>query len=232
MSELEYRIRYSARAKRLILKVDPWGGIEVVAPQGAKGSAVTLFVSRHAQWLRDTRERVLARRTVPDAPGEVPESIELPALGERWQLQWRPEARGCRADPAHRRLVIGGADEAELRRRLQQWLQRQAVRHLLPWLAEVAQESGIDYAQAGVRSQRTRWGSCNSRGHISLNRNLLFLAPDVVRYLLVHELCHIREPNHSPRFWALVAALMPDYARYDRVLRRGWEHVPAWAWPG
>lgn len=230
--EQGYRVRYSARAKRLILKVDAWGGVEVVAPQGVKDSAVALFVSKHAQWVSETQARVHARRTVPVQHGEVPQTVALAALDEQWRVVWQPEAiKGFRVRQATHELVVSGVAAEQVPGVLQAWLQRHATRQLLPWLAEVAAECGIDYAKAGVRAQRSRWGSCSSRGHISLNRNLLFLSPDVVRYLFVHELSHIEQANHSPRFWALVAEHMPDYKVYDRVLRHGWDHVPRWAWP-
>ena len=95
-------------------------------------------------------------------------------------------------------------------------------------LAKVAAEDGFRYARAQIRRQRTRWGSCSASGTISLNVCLLFLRPQVVRYLLVHELCHTRHMNHSKRFWALVASFEPDYRALDRELLRGWQSVPGW----
>ena len=82
-----------------------------------------------------------------------------------------------------------------------------------------------------VRRQRTRWGSCSSRGTISLNVCLLFQRPEVVRYLMIHELCHRRHMNHSKRFWSLVTSFEPGWKPLDVELLQGWRHVPAWVFP-
>ena len=115
---------------------------------------------------------------------------------------------------------------------MQGWLQQQAKQILSPWLQELAERLGLICTGVTVRAQKTRWGSCSSNGRINLNRNLLFLSPTLVEYLLVHELCHLREPNHSPRYWQQVEKALPDYRQRDRALRGAVEQVPLWARPG
>ena len=95
-------------------------------------------------------------------------------------------------------------------------------------LASCARELGFEYARVSVRRQRSRWGSCSVRGTISLNCCLLFQRPEVVRYLLIHELAHTRHMNHSRRFWQCVARYCPDYRALDRELLDGWRRVPSW----
>jgi predicted metal-dependent hydrolase len=82
-----------------------------------------------------------------------------------------------------------------------------------------------------VRMQRTRWGSCSSSGTVSLNAALLFLEPAVVRYLFVHELCHLIALNHSRKFWCAVARYEPNYEALDRRLTEAWHEIPLWAHP-
>ena len=79
-----------------------------------------------------------------------------------------------------------------------------------------------------IRGQRSRWGSCSATGDISLNYQLLFLPPHLLRHVLVHELCHTVELNHSPRFWRTVARFEPDLAALREEMRRSWSHVPGW----
>lgn len=99
---------------------------------------------------------------------------------------------------------------------------------LAPLLAQIARELNFSYEKLTIRRQRTRWGSCSARGTISLNCCLLFQRPEVVRYLMIHELAHTRHMNHSKRFWQCVARHCPEYKSLDRQLREGWKHVPAW----
>jgi predicted metal-dependent hydrolase len=82
-----------------------------------------------------------------------------------------------------------------------------------------------------VRLQRSRWGSCSNSGTVSLNAALLFVAPEVVRYLFVHELCHLIALDHSRKFWRAVARFEPDYEALDRRLTEAWNEIPLWAHP-
>jgi predicted metal-dependent hydrolase len=84
------------------------------------------------------------------------------------------------------------------------------------------------FATASIRGQKTRWGSCSSRQTISVNCKLLFLPSELVRYVLIHELCHTVHLNHSAAFWALVAQKEPDYQQLDAGLRDARYHVPLW----
>jgi predicted metal-dependent hydrolase len=105
---------------------------------------------------------------------------------------------------------------------------RQAHEILVPWLGEISREIGIPFTRTAIRKQKSRWGSCSRIGTISLNAKLLFIDPDLVRYILIHELCHIREMNHSPRFWRLVAAYYQPYKLAHRRLTVAWRTMPRW----
>jgi predicted metal-dependent hydrolase len=79
---------------------------------------------------------------------------------------------------------------------------------------------GYKYARVSVRDQTSRWGSCSKRGNLSFNYRLALLPPKLADYVIVHELCHLAEFNHSKKFWALVSKTMPQYSEYKRSLRR------------
>lgn len=141
----------------------------------------------------------------------------------------RPSGAGY---PEPRRLLlVSGAvcNHDACRAALRRWLSRRADEHLTALLEEVAREQGLSYSKLTVRSQRTRWGSCSSRGAISLNRHLMFLPPQVVRYVLLHELCHMVRSDHSPRFWEEVRRREPEAERLRRQLRLAARWVPGWA---
>lgn len=79
---------------------------------------------------------------------------------------------------------------------------------------------GFPIGRVSIRNQKTRWGSCSSRGTISINYRIVFLSPEEQDYIIVHELCHVREMNHSSRFWALVAKTLPEYQTIKHSLRK------------
>lgn len=105
-----------------------------------------------------------------------------------------------------------GVSEAEARR---------AARELVTMvLDDEAPALGVSYRQVQIRGQRTRWGSCSASGTLSFNWRLVLAPFDVLDYIVVHELCHLREPNHSARFWKLVASRRPGWKRDDDWLAR------------
>jgi len=81
------------------------------------------------------------------------------------------------------------------------------------------QHYGYEFNRVAIRNQRTCWGSCTSLGNLNFSYKVLFLPPEVRDYIIVHELCHLCELNHSPRFWALVAEVVPDYHLHKQTLR-------------
>jgi predicted metal-dependent hydrolase len=98
-------------------------------------------------------------------------------------------------------------------------LRARAAKELPPQLLGVAERHGLVVSRVSIRNQRSRWGSCSPRGHIALNFRLLLMPPDVREYILIHELMHLRQPNHSIRFWRLVEAACPGFRAAERWLK-------------
>ena len=86
--------------------------------------------------------------------------------------------------------------------------------------AHYAKLLGVDYGRITIRNQRTRWGSCSSKGNLNFNCLLMLTPEDVYDYVVVHELCHRREMNHSKRFWSLVESVLPDYKKCEAYLKK------------
>ena len=222
-------VRRSARARRLGLRVFPHGVVEVVAPLRAGRRSIEQFVQSNAGWIEKARSSF--RELHGDAGVVPPESIVLPALDERWAVEYSP-GRGrlvVSVEPGGGRLLLTGPGDEQWRiRRLRRWLMERARAQLVPWLAAVSGEVGLEHAGATVRRQRSRWGSCSARRTISLNCALLFVEPALVRHLFVHELAHTRHLNHSRAFWRLVESLAPDFKACEKRLGAAWRNVPAW----
>ena len=219
-------LRRSALARRIRLRITPSGQVEVVVPKGFSARQLPALLDQHEEWVVETLKRLgdEAHLHRVEAPGQ----IELPAIGKVWRVVYLPDEGGrygCREKGQGLLQVSGGSHWQSAIRR---WLLRQGREHLTPWLEQVSQETGLGFRDVSVRLQRSRWGSCSARQRINLNAALLFLPPEQVRYLLVHELCHTRQMNHSPAYWSMVATHQEDYRVLDRALRKSVRQLPEW----
>jgi predicted metal-dependent hydrolase len=226
-----WNVRISRRARRLSMRVFPGGRVEVVVPPGVGIPAIERFVSRHREWAeRRARELLLH---APHAAERKPVSVTLGLLGRSWRVDYRTGRRTRVDDREEGVLAVhttAGTDR-QVSQALVRWLGVMAAQALAVQLDEASAAIGIDYSRMQLRRQRTRWGSCSTAGTISLNMCLMFQRPEVVRYLMVHELCHRQHMNHSRRYWALVESHEPRWRSLDAELLKGWRHVPAWVFP-
>jgi predicted metal-dependent hydrolase len=224
-----WAVRESRRARRLAVRVFHSGRVEVVVPRRTPRRAVVQFIDGHREWIESklahARRHALAPQPFP------PSRIELSACERSWRVHLaggNARVHACVAAPGILALTGDGSDGPLVRSALRAWLARQARELLPPALAGCARDMQATYRRVAIRWQRTRWGSCSTRGTISLNGCLLFQTPQVMRYLLVHELAHTRHMNHSRAFWADVARYCPEHARLDAELLEGWRRVPSW----
>lgn len=221
------------------LELTPETGLLIVVPKGFDRRQLPAILERQRSWIERNLARFAARSNPlcgPEpAPPALPETINLRAAGMDWPVEYRhrPERAtvSCAMQQGPSRLVLSGnvADVALCRAALHRWLRDQAREVLGARLEELARELGKRYGRLEIRAQRTRWGSCSPRGTISLNAKLLFLPPDLVDYVLLHELCHLEHPNHSARFWRALGRHVADPLARRRELRRaGQLLVPQW----
>jgi predicted metal-dependent hydrolase len=227
------RVRVSSRARRFSIRVYPDARVEVVVPPRARPREIERFVAAHRQWIAEKRAEALRHR--PALQPFPPRKIELRATPERFHVQLAGGAGRLKLmesgeqGATDRVLRISGlADAKGLHRALRAWLMDLARQRLPSRVASLASAAGVRYSRVSIRRQRSRWGSCSARGTISLNCCLLFQRPEVVDYLIVHELMHVKHMNHSARFWQAVERHCANWRALDRELVQGWRHVPRW----
>jgi predicted metal-dependent hydrolase len=231
-----YAVRRSSRARRVRLTVTARDGLVVTLPAGAAEAHAHRAIAERSAWVTRALAEVAERREefLAGPEGLLPSVIELRAESRALPVTYEsgPRCGGAVAVAREREgvLTVAGPDEADLRlAALRRWRDRTA-RSLLPERAhDLADETGIVPTRITVRGQRTRWGSASARGTISLNRNLVFLPPHLVRYVLAHELAHLRVLDHSPRFWALLESIVPSALEARAELREARHMVPVWA---
>jgi len=225
---LHWELRVSSRARHARLQIKPYGGLEVIIPPRFPRVQIPALVDRHAAW---ARRQVDHQARLRDAI-QLPEQLQLAYDDSITPVVYAAEPMTSTddlfAELSAAPLVVEGRDQTERIRELRDWIRQRARELLPPKLREVSKRTGLEFARVSIRSQKTRWGSCSIRGHISLNDQLLFLPASTVEYLMIHELCHTRELNHSRRFWRLVQAHCPDYRRHEAVMNRSRERVPDW----
>jgi predicted metal-dependent hydrolase len=202
------------RAKRYIVRVQPDGSLRVTIPRGGSRREAESFLETHRRWAERERIRVLAQHAPPQwAAGD-----EILLRGEPVPLRVVQEADGhCLIIDGERARL--GDLPIDLRPAAEDCLSALARRELIPRLRELADAHALTVSRVTIRNQRSRWGSCSRGGAIALNFRLV-QAPAAIRdYVLVHELMHLKQQNHSRRFWRLVEAACPAFREAERWLR-------------
>jgi predicted metal-dependent hydrolase len=206
----------NGRARKYILRVLPDASVRVTIPRYGSRREAEAFVRTRLAWIAERQSELRDAR--PD---------------RRWLAGAAVWWRGCLQsvlvdEAAHHgqvivrcgELTLRSAPAADYRPALERVMRRLATAELPTQLLTLAAAHGLHVSGVSVRNQRSRWGSCSRSGRIALNWRLLQM-PDAVReYVLLHELMHLREPNHSPRFWALVDAVCPAHREARTWLKR------------
>jgi len=230
--EICFRLLRSRR-RSLGLCLDPEGGLLVRAPLGAASAQVDELVLKKAPWVLKHLDR-LARQGLPPKPRGYQNGEAFPYQGCELVLEVLASPRGGRPRVEllrERLVVVLGQDLGDqaralaVRRALALWYRRQAALHLPPRVAFFALALGLKPPPVMVRDQKRRWGSCNAKGELRLNWRLVMAPPEISDYVAAHEACHLRQPNHSPVFWALLSSLLPDCRARRRRLNQIGPHL-------
>ena len=213
---LSVHIVQQPRAKRYLLRLQPDGTVRLVIPRRGTRVEALRFLERSEAWL--LKRRLLWQET---------SRIRSPWLhGTSFLFRGHEvilnveEGTSARLSFDSEALTLSGK-LPDYREAIQAYLRQLAERELPPRTRELAEIHNVTVHRVTVRDQKTRWGSCSARKTISLNWRLIQAPPSVLDYLIIHELMHLREMNHSARYWKLVAEAYPGYREAERWLKRG-----------
>jgi hypothetical protein len=206
-------IRVSPKARRLSLRVDAAKrGVELVLPRRFSPGAALSFVAAHRGW-------IAARIAAMPAPRQLGEGASVPVFGIPHHIRRELDPAAPPVRIADGEIRVRG-DPAHLPRRVRDHLTALAKRDFAARARTTAARIGKTIARVGVRDPKSRWGSCSSSGALSFSWRLIFAPEAVIDYVVAHEVAHLVEMNHGPRFWRLVATLVPDVDKPRVWLRR------------
>lgn len=204
------RVRQNRRARRFVLRVSGFDGAPVLTmPEVASVAEARRFADEHEHWLRE-------KMTSRPRAALLDEGMLLPVEGREFRLAL---GRGVALDGAGARLVLPGPP-ARLPAQAAGFLRALARETCARAVARHAAALGRRHGRITLRDTRSRWGSCTSRGDLMFSWRLAMAPREVLDYVVAHEVAHLAEMNHSPRFWAVVARLRPDYASARAWLRQ------------
>lgn len=217
-NSVEYTVRDSRRAKRVHLSLSLEKGLEVIYPSGQQHPVAPELLRGHARWVISNLERI-RKTSKGHFRRQYEEGESFLVRGENFYLKLYESSDLKRAKAALRgdslELTMPSgtplSSRAGYRDAVIDFYRQLAHDYLPPRVAELASEHGFAYKKLRIKNQKTRWGSCSFKGNINLNLRLMMAPAEVSDYVIVHELCHIRELNHSRAFWLLVAACCPDF---------------------
>ncbi|MBI5774672.1 MAG: M48 family metallopeptidase [Verrucomicrobia bacterium] len=203
------------RARRYVVRVRADGRVRLTIPRGGSNAEGLNFLQRQQQWIERQLAKVAARR-VNTPPAQWGHGIQFLFRGELVALVLDEAADIVRFAEMSLRVVPG----KDLRPTIERHLRRLATVELTIRTHELARVHALHVRRVTVRNQRSRWGSCSRAATISLNWRLIQTPPAVRDYIILHELMHLREMNHSARFWQHVAAACPEFEAAEKWLKQ------------
>jgi len=210
---IDFVIIRQRRARRYILRVRPDGVVRVTIPRGGSRAEALRFLESHSDWVVRERQRI---RSLGDRRWLDGSSILL--RGAPVLVAVHGEG-GAKVVSYGERLLSIPPDAVDLRPAIEKDLRALARLELGPRLHEIARMHALAVRGVSIRNQRSRWGSCSRDGNISLNFRLVQFPPEVRDYVLLHELMHLKQQNHSVRFWRLVKDACPGFREAERWLK-------------
>ncbi len=205
----DYTLRRNGKARRLSLRLESDGELVVIAPKFVPKLLISHFVDQQEPWITTQRSLQAARKR---PVSETTTSL----FGKEYQLDLRFGAPAGKIRLLRDSMVIE-SPTANWQPVLTRFLKLRAEQYLTERMVQLAKHMAVHYTKLVLRQQKTRWGSCSTSGTISLNWRLVHYKPEIIDYVIIHELAHTVHHNHSAQFWNLVAKYDPEHQ-----LHRGW----------
>ncbi len=217
---VSYVIKRSAKAKYARLEVRPRTGLAVVVPRAYELGRIPDLLNEKRRWILDKLAKCGHIR-LPSTEAEVKSGDTIPYLGQKLRVIKRKNHEQADSIKVEgKRLVVSlKSTRIRLNLVLEGWYRREADKLIRKRVDELCPKLGVTYGQLTVRGTKTRWGSCSQKGNLNFNWKLLMVPEAVIDYVMIHELAHLKEMNHSKEFWHLVAQHCPQWRKYRKWLK-------------
>lgn len=213
---VEYEVTHSSDATQTRIDIDIHG-VRVVVPDGESVNPAELL-EENATWvIEKTDQFEQYREKAPER--NFDEGETFPYLGEQHRVVTESRPSSSVVDGTFR-LAKHHVQQTSIRRALETLYRREARKRFERRADHFAEEMGVEYEQIEIRNQRTRWGSCSTTGTLGLNWRLMMAPSEIIDYVIIHEIAHLQEPDHSDTFWSLVSEHDPNYEKHTEWLRQ------------
>ena len=205
-----YTLKKSKRAKNLSISINSQGKVTVTKPWFLPVFFLNQFLQERESWVKQT----LAKIQTDTKLGEN----EIYYLGQKYQIIFKIGKFKLDFDFPY--LQISAYNQQAGKRQLMEFLQKEAIKNIKTKIKIYAQKMEIQYEQVRIKDQETRWGSCSSQNNLNFSWRLIMAPPKVLDYVIIHELAHLEQMNHSYKFWDVVEKYDPDYRENRRWLKK------------
>jgi predicted metal-dependent hydrolase len=209
-----YQLRKNPRSKSIKISIDAKGGVTVTTPKLCPKLFIEKFLKQQEPWV------LKKQAEVKKLQANISKN-EIYIFGQKYQVivEINPKSRP-NISTKNQVLLINQLAAGPHQAKLERFLKNTAIKYLTQKTAILSKKMAIDYQKITIRQQKSRWGSCSNRGNLNFNWRLVHYPPEIINYVIIHELAHRLEANHSQKFWQLVAKYDPNYKKHKNALKK------------
>jgi predicted metal-dependent hydrolase len=209
-----YQLKKNSRSRSIRISIDSKGQVLVSAPKLYPNLIIEKFLKQQESWVLTKQAQVKKLQT------KINEN-EIYIFGEKFKIIVRADQKNISGISIEgQELIINQVTPGSYQNKLERFLKNTATKYLTQKTAILAEKMNINYQRIGIRQQKSRWGSCSSQGNLNFNWRLVHYPPTVINYVIVHELAHRQQANHSKKFWLLVEKFDPHYKKHRAALKK------------
>jgi predicted metal-dependent hydrolase len=210
-TDFNYKFVFSKRAKYIRIQINPAGNVDIIVPRGGSVIKAQKFLLEKKEWILKHLSRIIVKEENYKFLGQ---KIYIEQQFDLFIKKFKIELIGNKL-----LFIIPEGKEIAESKLFEEWLKNKAIEYLPERIRTISKNINLNFNKINIRGHKSRWGSCSKNKNLSFNYKLMCFSKEVIDYVIIHELCHLKEMNHSKRFWNLIEYYMPDYKKYKMLLK-------------